>query len=242
MASTSETGHAKNVANLEDLILVVTGFGAPYNPVKAILKLPALVSLRSTAMANISDVIAKNLIFNNAVNARQVSFFGLRALSTRLVNALEVTDAIPAKVADAKGLNRKLQGKRATPITSASSDPNAPAPNSISSSQLSYDQQIEHFAALIALLASEPSYAPNENDLKITTLNAKKADMIAKNTAVAAAYVAVTNSRISRDSTLYTADTGLVDVTAEVKLYVKSAFGSTSPQFKQVKQIKFTRP
>ena len=39
MASTSETGHAKNVANFEDLISFVTGYGATYNPTKVPLKL-----------------------------------------------------------------------------------------------------------------------------------------------------------------------------------------------------------
>jgi hypothetical protein len=40
MASTSETGHAKNVANLQDLISFVIGYGATYNPTKNTLKLP----------------------------------------------------------------------------------------------------------------------------------------------------------------------------------------------------------
>lgn len=40
MASTSETGHAKNVANFQDLIAFVTGYGATYNPIKNALKLP----------------------------------------------------------------------------------------------------------------------------------------------------------------------------------------------------------
>ncbi|MBK7148718.1 MAG: hypothetical protein IPH78_07800 [Bacteroidetes bacterium] len=35
MASTTETGHAKNVANFEDLISFCTGYGASYNPSKA---------------------------------------------------------------------------------------------------------------------------------------------------------------------------------------------------------------
>ncbi|HEX8270587.1 MAG TPA: hypothetical protein VF581_11905 [Flavobacterium sp.] len=241
MASTSETGHAKNVANLEDFIAVLTGYGAPYNPTKAILKLPALNTMRTTSIAKISDVAAKNILYNNVVNDRQLAFSGIRALSTRLVNALEATDAIPAKIADIKGFHRKLQGHRASSPAQTSADPNAPAPATISVSQRSYDQQIEHFASIIGILASEPSYAPNENDLKIATLNAKKADLIAKNTAVTNAYVAITNSRISRDSTLYMADTGVVDVTTEVKQYVKSLFGAKSPQYAQLREIKFRK-
>ena len=49
MASTSETGHAKNVANFQDLIEFVTGYGATYNPSKNSLKLPQLISLKASA-------------------------------------------------------------------------------------------------------------------------------------------------------------------------------------------------
>jgi hypothetical protein len=45
MASTSETGHAKNVANFEDLISFVTGYGATYNPTKVPIKLASLTTL-----------------------------------------------------------------------------------------------------------------------------------------------------------------------------------------------------
>jgi hypothetical protein len=34
MASTSEVGHAKNVANFQDLIEFVTGYGVTFNPSK----------------------------------------------------------------------------------------------------------------------------------------------------------------------------------------------------------------
>ena len=45
MASTTETGHAKNVANFEDLISFVTGYGATYNPTKVPIKLASLTTL-----------------------------------------------------------------------------------------------------------------------------------------------------------------------------------------------------
>lgn len=41
MTSTSETGHAKNVANFDDLVSFVTGYGTAYNPSKASIKLTA---------------------------------------------------------------------------------------------------------------------------------------------------------------------------------------------------------
>lgn len=238
MASTSETGHAKNVANFQDLIAFVTGYGTIYNPSKNALKLAQLTSLQAAAQTKIADVVAKNTIFNNAVNDRMTAFGGLKSLSTRLVNALESTDAAKEKINDAKTFNRKLQGKSAAPAA-APTDPNTPAPTSISTSQQSYDQQIQHFAGLISVLQSEASYTPNENDLKIATLSAKQADLVSKNNAVSTAYTNVSNSRIARNKTLYDPTTGLVDTALEVKSYIKSIFGASSPEYKQVSKIQF---
>ncbi len=240
MASVSETGHAKNVANLQDLISFVTGYGATYNPTKNALKLPQLTALATTSQTSLADVVTKNTAFNNKVNERVVAFSNLKSLSTRLINALQTTDATTEKIADAKGFNKKLQGVRAKAVTTPP-DPNEPAPATISTSQQSYDQQIQHLAGIISVLQSETTYAPNENDLKIVTLTAKQADLTAKNNAVATAYTNISNSRISRDTTLYGTDTGLLDIATEVKKYVKSVYGATSPQFAQVKGIVFTK-
>ena len=68
MASTSETGHAKNVANFQNLIAFVTGYGATYNPSKSALKLPQLVALKADADTKLADVVAKNTAYNNKVN------------------------------------------------------------------------------------------------------------------------------------------------------------------------------
>jgi hypothetical protein len=68
MASTSEVGHAKNVANFQDLIEFVIGYGTTYNPSKNSLKLPQLIALKGNAQSKLNDVIAKNTIYNNKVN------------------------------------------------------------------------------------------------------------------------------------------------------------------------------
>ena len=238
MASTSETGHAKNIANFQDLIAFVTGYGTTYNPSKNSLKIPQLNTLATNSQAKLADVITKNTAYNNAVNDRIIAFTGLKLLSTRLVSSLETTNASKEKVSDAKGFNRKMQGKRAS-STQEPTDANTPAPTTISTSQQSYDQLIQHFAGLISVLQSEVSYTPNENDLKLTALTAKQADLTAKNNAVATAYASISNSRISRNKTLYDETTGLVDTALEVKKYIKSIYGTTSPEYAQVKGIEF---
>jgi hypothetical protein len=241
MASTSETGHAKNIANFQQLISFVTGYGATYNPSKNALKLPQLTALATASQTALADVVTKNTAFNNKVNERAVAFSNLKPLSTRVINALQTTDAVSQKIADAKGFNKKMQGARAKSVDTVA-DPNTPAPNTISTSQQSFDQQIQHLAGIISVLQSEPSYAPNENDLKVATLVAKQNDLIAKNSAVNTAYASVSNSRIARNAAIYGNDTGIFDVAAEVKKYVKSVFGASSPQFAQISGIEFKKP
>ena len=238
MASTSEIGHAKNVANFQDLIEFVTAYGATYNPSKNSLKLPQLIALKASADATLADVITKNTNYNNKVNERITAFSGLKSLSTRLVNALQTTDATTETIVNAKTFNRKMQGKKAS-SSQTPTDPNTPAPNTISTSQQSYDQLIQHLAGLTSILEAETSYTPNETDLQVATLQTKIADLTAKNTAVATAYASISNSRIARNETLYSSSTGLVETANEVKKYIKSVFGASSPQFAQVKGIQF---
>ena len=241
MASTSETGHAKNVANFQNLIAFVTGYGATYNPSKNALKLPQLIALKADAETKLADVVTKNTAYNNKVNERLNAFSGLKSLSTRLVNALQTTDATDETIGNAKTFNRKMQGKRAS-ATQTQTETNTPAPSTISTSQQSYDQLIQHLAGLTSVLEAETSYTPNETDLQVATIQAKIDNLTAKNTAVATAYASISNSRIARNETLYSSTTGLVETANEVKKYVKSVFGASSPQFAQVKGIEFKKP
>ena len=238
MASTSETGNAKNVANFQVLISSVKGFGVKYNPSKNALKIPELNAVLAASKAALNDVIVTNTAYNNKVNERVTEFKEIKALATRLVNALQTTEASAEKVADAKGFNKKIQGTRAKK-PSTSNDPAEAAPKTISTSQQSFDQLIQHLAGLTAVLESESSYTPNETALKVETLKAQITMLTAKNDAVADAYAAVSNSRISRDNTLHEAENGLTVIAAEVKKYVKSIDGASSPEFAQIKGIEF---
>ncbi len=247
MASTSETGHAKNVTNFEDLISFCNGYGGSYNPSKPSIQIPNLQSLRVTAQATITNLTATNTAFINTTNARQAAFNPLKPLATRIVNALDATEASDTLVQDAKTINRKLQGQRShSKLTKADAgkvaNEAAAEPKNISVSQQSYDSLIENFKKLIELVMSEPTYTPNEPELQVTTLTAQAADLEAKNTAVIDATTNLSNARITRNKTLYNKDTGLVDIAGEVKKYVKSVFGATSPEYKQVSKIKFTNP
>ena len=248
MASTVETGNAKNVANFEDLISFCTGYGATYNPSKASIKLAALNTQLTAARASLTAVNSALPAFNNATTARETAFEPLAKLITRVTNATAASGAVKGVVDDVKTIARKLQGRRATAkkvgetTPTDPSNPTEPTEKTISASQLSYDSRIENLEKLNQQLAAITLYAPNEADLKVTALNALLTDLKAKNTAVVAATTPLSNARINRNKTLYDPATGLVTAAAEVKMYVKSLFGASSPQYKQISGIKFTKP
>ena len=247
MKTNSVSGHSTNVASLEEEISICTGYGTAYNPSKASLKLPALQTLLTTGRSALQTVKSAKTIFDNATNAREIAFAPIKKFSTRIINALKATDATQQLIDDVVTVNRKIQGVRAKklvvePVKSLATEvPTEPEHKNISVSQQSYNDFIDHFAKLIQVITSEPLYIPNELDLKTTALNTHLATLRTLNTAVINAHTAYTNTMIARNFVLYQPLAGLVDTGLEVKNYVKSVFGATSPQYKQISKIKFTK-
>ena len=90
------------------------------------------------------------------------------------------------------------------------------------------------------LLESTPPYAPNEEDLKVASLKALYTSLKTTNTEVLTTSIQLSNARINRNEILYKPITGLVDIASDTKTYLKSVFGATSPQYKQISKLKFT--
>lgn len=253
MSSTSETGHAKNVANFEDLISFCIGYAATYNPSNETLKVANLQTQLVDAQALIKQSNTTETAFDKATNKRTIAFRPLKPLATRIINSLDATEASAETVKDARTINRKLQGQRAipksTPKSTTTSQQSSPLPaplgelegasdKTISVSQQSFDQQIEHFAKLIALLEGDSNYTPNETDLNISGIQAKLSDLRATNTDVINAYTNWSNTRIARGNALYNPLTGLVNTALNIKKYIRSIFG-TDQRYKQVSGLQF---
>ena len=95
MASTSETGHAKNVANFESLITSIASFGTNYNPSKESIKLPAMQHQLSSAQGALNAVNNALATYSNAVATREAAFEPFGRLITRINNALKASDSTP---------------------------------------------------------------------------------------------------------------------------------------------------
>ncbi len=138
-----------------------------------------------------------------------------------------------------KSLNRRLQGQRAAKATASTPEAEGTEVKTVSASRKSFDQRIANFSQLLALLEAEPLYKPNETELQLSTLKTLLAEMQAADAALDTAYAAYSNAIIGRNEELYGEGEGLVGVAGDVKMYIRSLFGATSAQYKQVSGLAF---
>ena len=245
MASTFETGHAKNVANFDELISFITGYGAVYNPSKASLKLTALKTLSTNAKNAVNTVNGAMPSYKNAVANRQSAFTPLSKLITRVMNAAIVTMSKEEEIEHVRSLVRKIQGRRAE-AKKSEEELQALAlvgkeTKNISASQMSYDNRIDSLDKLIKLLSSNTLYKPNETELKLTSLTNLFKQLSDANALVLQATVPLSNARLVRNDVLYLGEDCLVTVALESKTYIKSLFGVGSPQYKQISKLSFKK-
>ncbi len=245
MASTYETGCIKNVANFETLISYIIAFGTNYNPTKNSLTLPELQKILSEAKTSLNTVNVALSAHSNTTAARESEFKPLSKLATRVNNALKATDTTSQVDDSVKSIVRKLQGIRAsaklTEEEKKALEAEGKEVNQISTSQMGFNDRLENFDKLITLLSSIPNYAPNEEDLKITSLIAYRDRLKSKHADVLPTEVALSNARIVRNDIQDRPLTGLVDIALDAKVYIKSVYGATNPQYKQISKLAFVK-
>lgn len=250
MAHNPETGHAKNVANLKKLIDYADGYGSKYVPSDTAISIASLNLLHAKSESAMADVTNAQVAFNRETNTRYTTFAPIKKLTTRIIRSLKGTQAAESTIEDAIAYQRKIRGTRATPKPkkpksnpdgTTPDDLSAPDDHTISVSQQSYDNLVDHFRNLYATLKAEPLYVPNETDLNIAALLILLDQLHQANQAVVPKAAALSNARINRNTVLYKEKVGLFDIAAQTKNYISSVFGTDSPQYKEVCRLAFKK-
>ena len=254
------TGNAINVANFELLIAYCVAMGAKYNPVNQTLTIANLNIKLKASKAVMQAVTDAFTGFNKVRNLRATEFGSLKKLCTRIINALIACGASDATIANAKTINRKIQGGRAknvvTPPTPGTvvetavveTEPVADGAilkktldeiKKISVSQQGFDSQEDNFTKLLTLLKEEILYIPNETGLTLAAISTKLGAMSAINSSTKTATPVYTNSMTARDVELYEESDGLVDLALTVKPYCLSVLDASNADYKKIKHIHF---
>jgi len=200
MASTSETGFAKTIANLDLLNNYIIELGPVYKPANPKINLVNLRAIYSEAYQHQTAV--NNLLspYSLAVDDRELLFKPLNRELTKLRKAYKATEGVTeAQLEDLMTIIRKLKGIKKSKNKPSTNPEEEQAAHS--ASQMSFDQRTDNLELLIALLQNTPNFNPNEEEYKITTYQNKKASMLSATRAVNEAYIPLNSARNLRNAT-----------------------------------------
>jgi hypothetical protein len=241
--NTGKRSNQQNVDNLEVLTERVSTFQPGYDPAESRLSISNQKMIKTSGDEALLGVSTAESTIDNAVSARTAAFNSLDPLVTRAINALRISDVTEQTIAQAESIVRELRNRRASAIEPpAKTAEGVVIGESVKTNKLhsgSFNTRIENFRKFIVFLSAVPAYKPNQTDLTVETLKAKLEALVLVNSAFNAAEAKVEAARLQRDIVLYASKTGLVDIALDSKLYVKSAYGATSPQFKSISNIAF---
>jgi hypothetical protein len=236
----------KTIQNLQafnSLIGYCTGFGGKYNPGRQNLHIENLQAQLVAVRQVLEKVKETKVHFINEVNERKQVFAQLPALSSSVLRAMVASGTSPERQASARMLLTSILGyphKAKAPVPAAG----ATAEGEIakrSSLQMSYWSKVDSFSQLVKMVASEPLYQPNEQELSLDGLTKKLAELEAMNQRVSDARVYWSNARTERDNLMYGNADSMYEVARQVKNYLRSIFGFNSNEYQQVKRISITK-
>lgn len=240
MNSTSETGHARNVANANLFNSYAANLGAIYKPSNPELELAKLQTIYTKAFAEQEEVNTTLPPYTLAVKARQAVFAPINKKLTKLEKAYKTTTGVTAaQMENFQTIARKIKGTRKDPP--AASTPPATQPDSHSVSQLSFDQRTNNYGQLIELFNNTPNYGPNEQEYTIPILQEERSQMRQTTQQVAETYFPLSQARTRRNETLYTNDNNLVDTFNLAKDYISMILDKKSPEYKAFAKLKFKK-
>jgi hypothetical protein len=240
MASTSEKGHAKNVANANLLNTHIIELGAVYNPSNPKLLLANLQNIYTNSFSQQEAVNTLVAPYSVAVDNREMIFAPVSKRITKLRRVYKATEGVtPTQLEDFMTIARKLKGIRK--INNTPTTDSAIEQTQHSTSQMSYDQRTNNMDLLISLFQNTPNYNPNEIEYKVATLQAEKTQMLQATQSVANTFVPLNSARSTRNNTMYLSDNNLVDTFSKAKDYLFTILDSNSVQYKAISKIKFKK-
>lgn len=253
MAETFETGHAVNAANFKALVGYAATWGTAYKPPKDDLKLIALETL-NTQVQSAVDSLAK--VEGLAVEPQQqrnqlsdqlddkargiISTMKVLGLNKALLDrAKAVSDLITGSNVSKMSQKRKQEAEAAKAAGQTPADDSRKA-NSVS--QQSLVKRLDNFGDLLSMLAGFSDYTLNADDeYALPNLTAFLATVQKASADADKAEAPLTKARAQRNTLLYDETTGAVAIAARVKEEVARTLKKTSPEYKQLSALKFSK-
>lgn len=235
MESTSEVGNNKNVANFNTLAQILEEMGTLYNPSNPNITLVSLTPIRSNLIIIVNNFNERKSLYTNSVVDREVAIADLGKKTSRILNSFRSLDIPLADKKNAASIVKKIRGDK----RQAKVNPNTADAVTISTSQMSYDSRIANLDMLIAFISTHEQYAPNEADIQITSLQSYHQELKALTQAVNATGNALITAKQDRNNILYNDPVNILNLSREIKAYLKSIGEPAKPFYKAAVRLKF---
>ncbi|HZK95871.1 MAG TPA: hypothetical protein VFC67_16850 [Prolixibacteraceae bacterium] len=243
--NTTKKSHQQNVDNIEKLTKQVATFVPAYNCSEPRLSIANQLQLKLNGDEVLDGVMAAKSACDHAVSARTTVFEDLDVLVTRVANGIRISDVSDQTITQTESVVRDLRNKRAEEIIPPAETKDGKEEEEQSKHNKirngSFGTRVENFNRLLKLLLTIiAAYRPNEADLSIESLKTRYEALKNANSVCISRDADIDAARRKRQIVLYTPKTGLVPVALDSKLYVKSAYGANSPEYKSIRGLSFT--
>ena len=235
MASTSETGHSKNVANFATAIQVLQEMGSLYNPSNPNLLIANLNTVKTNLGTTITFLNNKKPAYKNAVADREILIAQLPSRLTMSLNYAKSTNISQTDKENLASQVKKMRGDKKTKVV----NPDTAEGDSISTSQMSYDSRIANLDTYISQLSSLNEYIPNETVIQITDLQSFHQNLTNSSTLVNSAGNELITGRKNRNDVLYNNPLNVIQLVREIKAYLKSLGTAAEPYYKAIVKLQF---
>jgi hypothetical protein len=238
-----ESGHAKNVANFEQVTIILTALGSGYNPSQALILPVALQTKLEEAKAAMTAVDAAEADKRIKVNDIQAETDELDKYFVNTKRTVEVELNDPAFTAEIQSvINRSRPKGRDTGLQDDPSTPDKDESRTAHSlSQASRDNQIAALADIIALLRTRSDYKPNDAEFTLAAIEAKYDSLNIKNNAAKASNAVLGNALDARDALLYDDETGVLKLVRLIKNQLAVKPGRESAAYQQIAALEFRK-
>lgn len=237
-----ETGHAKNVANLETTTIILTNLGGEYAPPQDLIELPELQTFLIASQTALDEVDTAQATKTVAVDEVQAEFDGLEKYVVNIKRQAQIELNDSAFTADLQTIvNKFTPPGRKTGIPDDPSTPEDESRTPQSQSQRSRDNQIAYLADISALLKTKPAYKGEGTPYEVPTIDAKIASLTAKNNAARNAVAQLGNKTDARDALMYDDETGIIPRIILIKAYLTLKLGKQSAAYQQINALEFRK-
>jgi len=236
MASSSEVGHNKNVANFNAAYQILQEMGTLYNPSNIRITLQNIQLTKNQLTNLIIELNTKIPAYRNAVVNRENATAPLSKLMTKIINNAKASGISPAEIENLVSQVNKIRSgtkRKNAKIEEQETE-------TISTSQLSYDSRIANFGILLEQLNTHPEYNPNENELKIENLQNYRNNLLELSNQVNATANALITARNNRNQILYLGENNITQLIKEIKAYLKSLGDPGKPYYNALVKLKFS--